>query len=73
MEEQADDKEIQKIEPDASLGVLKHDIKNQLSNIYLALAQLRYELPDISEDCTFYIDLIHKSASKIDTLLKETE
>jgi nitrogen-specific signal transduction histidine kinase len=45
--------------------ILRHDIKNQLSNIHLAIEQLRYEIPDISEDCTFYLDSIIKSSEVI--------
>lgn len=56
-----------------TLRVLRHDIKNQLSNIHLALEQLRYELPEVTEDCIFYMDLISKSSLKINALLKETE
>jgi nitrogen-specific signal transduction histidine kinase len=56
-----------------SLRMLKHDINNQLSNISLALEQLRYEIPDASEDCTFYLDSILMSSVKINTLLKESE
>ena len=56
-----------------ALRTLKHDIKNQLSNIYLALEQLRYEIPDATEDCTFYLDSISMSSARINTLLKESE
>jgi hypothetical protein len=56
-----------------TLRVLRHDIKNQLSNIHLALEQLRYELPEVTEDCIFYMDLISKSSLKINDLLKQTE
>ena len=56
-----------------NLSNLRHDISNQLSNIYLALEQLRYEIPDASEDCTFYLDSISMSSAKIDRLLKESE
>jgi nitrogen-specific signal transduction histidine kinase len=52
---------------------LRHDIKNQLSNLFLAVEQLRYEIPEPSEDCLFYLDLIAKSSAKINTLLRETE
>jgi len=55
------------------LRVLKHDINNQLSNILLALEQLRYEIPDASEDCLFYLDSISMSTAKITTLLSNTE
>ena len=56
-----------------SLRVLKHDVNNQLSNILLALEQLRYEIPDATEDCIFYLDLIAVSSAKINTLLKELQ
>jgi hypothetical protein len=58
---------------DDLLRVLKHDINNQLSNILLALEQLRYEIPDASEDCIFYLDSISMSTAKINTLLSATE
>jgi len=57
---------------DEHLRVLKHDINNQLSNILLALEQLRYEIPDASEDCIFYLDSISISTAKINTLLTQT-
>ncbi len=52
------------------LSMLKHDIRNQLSNIQLALEQLKYELPDASIDCSFYLEAIAGSCVKIDKLLK---
>ncbi len=55
------------------LRTLKHDIKNQLSNIYLALEQLRYEIPDATEDCTFYLESISISSAKIESLLRESD
>ena len=74
MDGPAEDEATPKKVDDADvMRTLRHDIKNQLSNIYLALEQLRYELPDTTEDCTFYMDLISKSATKIDTILKQTE
>lgn len=51
--------------------VIRHDIKNQLSNIYLAIEALRYEIADPSDDCTFYIDSIAASAAKINSILAE--
>jgi nitrogen-specific signal transduction histidine kinase len=54
-----------------ALRVLRHDIKNQLSNIHLAIEQLRYEIPDISEDCTFYLDSIIKSSEVINKLITD--
>jgi hypothetical protein len=56
-----------------TLRSLRHDINNQLSNVLLALEQLRYEIADASEDCTFYLDSISISAAKINALLKATE
>jgi hypothetical protein len=55
-----------------SLRTLKHDINNQLSNILLATEQLRYEIPDATEDCVFYLDSIGMSAAKIGSILKES-
>jgi len=74
MKEPAEGNDMQQTGSDADvLRTLRHDIKNQLSNIYLSLEQLRYELPDATEDCIFYMDLIAKSSAKIDNLLKTTE
>ncbi|MBS7565433.1 hypothetical protein KHS38_13560 [Mucilaginibacter sp. Bleaf8] len=53
-----------------ALRRLKHDVKNQLSNIHLAVEQLRYELPDPSSDTIFYMDTIATSCAKINDLLK---
>ncbi|QJD96627.1 hypothetical protein HH214_12415 [Mucilaginibacter robiniae] len=53
-----------------ALRTLKHDIKNQLSNIHLALEQLRYELPDATTDSIFYMDTIAISCSRINNLIK---
>ena len=53
------------------LNVLKHDIKNQLSNIILAISQLEYELPEANPDQQFYLDTINDSCKKINALLGE--
>jgi len=55
------------------LRALKHDVKNQLSNIFLALEQLRYETPAATEDCIFYMDSILMSTTKINTILNDLE
>ena len=55
------------------LRALKHDVKNQLSNILLAIEQLRYEIPEPTPDCIFYLDSISLSSAKIDTLLQEVD
>jgi hypothetical protein len=57
----------------AALRTLRHDIYNQLSNIYLSVEQLRYEIPEHSGDCSFYLDSIFLSSAKINALLKDTE
>lgn len=60
------------LSPEAeALRTLKHDIRNQLSNINLALEQMRYEMPEDSGDCPFYLDMIKASCTKITDLLKE--
>jgi hypothetical protein len=56
-----------------ALRLLKHDIKNQLSNIHLALEQLRFEVENPTADVTFYMDTIAMSCTKINSLLKEAE
>ena len=58
---------------DDNLRKLKHDIKNQLSNIHLALEQLKYEIPDLSDDCLFYLDTILTSSTQINNLLNNTD
>lgn len=65
--------DTQQSAPDAEgFKTLKHDINNQLSNINLALEQLRYELPpDAPEDCAFYLDMVKASCAKIVALLKD--
>jgi len=49
---------------------LRHDIRNQLSAIHLAIEQLRYEIASDSVDGGFYLDTISTSCVVIDTLLK---
>lgn len=49
---------------------LRHDIRNQLSTIQLAVEQLRYEMPDDFADGPFYLDAILTSCTVINTLLK---
>jgi len=58
---------------DEAMRALKHDVKNQLSNILLAIEQLRYEIPDPSADCIFYLDSISLSSARIDGLLREVD
>jgi hypothetical protein len=50
---------------------LRHDIRNQLSAIQLAIEQLRYEIPSDSADGVFYLDTIGTSCVVIDTLLRD--
>jgi len=74
MEGFADDNDISGNYVDkATLRSLRHDINNQLSNVLLAIEQLRYEIADASEDCNFYLDSISISAAKINALLKAAE
>lgn len=74
MEGFANDKEPNRNNAETdTLRSLRHDINNQLSNIFLALEQLRYEIPETSEDCSFYLESISMSASRINNLLKATE
>lgn len=52
-----------------SMMMLRHDIKNQLSNIHLALDTLKYEVSNPSEDFLYCIESISTSATKINELL----
>jgi len=53
-----------------ALSTLKHDVKNQLSNINLAIEQLRYELENPTADCIFYMDTIAASCTAINNMMK---
>jgi nitrogen-specific signal transduction histidine kinase len=52
-----------------AFDTLKHDIRNQLSNIQLALEGLKYEVDDPKGDLNLYFDSLAQSAKKIDKLL----
>ena len=54
-----------------ALHLIKHDIKNQLSNIHLALDTIKHEVDNPNEDVKFCIETIAASALKIDALVKE--
>ncbi|RKR81399.1 hypothetical protein BDD43_1545 [Mucilaginibacter gracilis] len=54
---------------DKATRIFKHDIKNQLSNITLALGQLRFEIPPDNAETQFYLDTILGSCKNIDSLL----
>ena len=49
--------------------MLKHDIRNQLSNIQLALEGLKYEVDNQKGELDLYFDSMSQSAKKIDKLL----
>lgn len=63
----AEDKE----QPDLSL--IRHDIRNQLSNINLALEQLKYEIRPVDDEITFYLETIAAGCGKINELLNGLE
>ena len=72
MEAPAEDNSSNEKEVDKEvMRALRHDVNNQLSNILLALEQLRYEIPEGTEDANFYLDSILISASKISSLLND--
>jgi hypothetical protein len=49
--------------------VLKHDLKNQLSNIVLAVSQLEFEIANITEDQQFYLKAVTDSCKRINAIL----
>jgi hypothetical protein len=55
------------------LTVLRHDIRNQLSNIQLVIEELRYEISEPSPDVIVYLDMIASSCTNINVLLKAKE
>jgi nitrogen fixation/metabolism regulation signal transduction histidine kinase len=62
--------EDNKLVDEQALRTLKHDVKNQLSNINLAIEQLRYELENPTTDCIFYMDTIASSCTAINNMMK---
>lgn len=56
-----------------TMKMLRHDIKNQLSNIHLALDTLKYEVADPSEDFLYCMESIFTSAAKINELINAAE
>ena len=53
---------------------VRHDIRNQLSNINLSIEQLKYELPDdAASDTSFYLNTIAVSCAKINLLLNDLD
>jgi two-component sensor histidine kinase len=53
--------------------MIKHDIKNQLSNINLLLDQLKHEMQNAPADQLDYMEMLTLSIAKIDTILKSTD
>lgn len=62
-----------KVVDNEAMRTLRHDIKNQLSNINLLIGELKYELADASPDCQMYLDMIDKSVTSIDEMLKKSQ
>jgi len=56
-----------------AMRILRHDIRNQLSNIHLALDTLKYEVSDPTEDFLYCVESIATSASKINELINNAE
>ena len=53
---------------------VRHDVRNQLSNINLAVEQLKYEIPDdAGSDSEFYLNTIAISCAKINVLLNDMD
>ena len=50
---------------------IKHDIRNQLSNISLAVEQLKFELTEPTGDASFYITTIATGCTAINQLLDD--
>ena len=58
--------------PEDNIRKIRHDIRNQLSNINLSVEQLKYEIPDdATSDIAFYINTIAGSCARINSLLDD--
>ena len=62
-----------KVVNNEAMRKLRHDIKNQLSNINLVIGELKFELKAASADCHMYLDILEKSVESIDEMLKNTQ
>jgi uncharacterized membrane-anchored protein YhcB (DUF1043 family) len=64
---------MQPEEESQKLREIKHDIKNQLSNVYFAIDQLRHELStsDASSFAAFCVDTIANSCQAINKHIEE--
>ena len=62
-----------KVVNNEAMRTLRHDIKNQLSNINLIIGELKYELKTSSADCHMYLDMLEKSVESIDDMLKNSQ
>lgn len=58
-------------EDNANKRIIKHDIRNQLSNVVLALEQLRYEMENPSTDAVICFDIISSSCTHINSLIDD--
>jgi nitrogen fixation/metabolism regulation signal transduction histidine kinase len=55
--------------PPKQTSIFKHEVKNQLSSISLALEQLRYEVSEDSADAQYCLDAILASCKSINNLV----
>ena len=55
----------------AELRKLKHDVKNQLSNMILCVEQLKYEITDPAPDLKYYMNAINEGCITINRLISE--
>jgi len=54
-----------------AIRMFRHEVRNQLSGIHLALEALQREVPENAEDFNFCLETIFNSAEKINDLLKD--
>ncbi len=51
--------------------IIKHDIRNQLSNITLALEQLSHEVENPTADATICFEILASSCVRINSLIND--
>ena len=52
---------------------IAHEVRNPLTNLHLALEQLKEEISDdsVNEDIELFTDIIERNAKRIDQLIKD--
>ncbi|WP_419801978.1 histidine kinase dimerization/phospho-acceptor domain-containing protein [Mucilaginibacter sp.] len=62
------------MEAEVTARIIEHDIRNQLSNIYLAIEGIKAEFgQDDSEDFACYTDIILNCCKQVENIIKQVK